>query len=250
MKNLFLFLGIAICSTMVAQVQNQDGSGDVGGIPAFQNPDGLRNPQDQINNIDVNKIRGWASLSDFDDIVLYTPSIQGSVFLFDKWENRGVIEVDEKRYVFFNMNYHVKKATFMTKISDDSIVSFDLSTFDRIVINDKPFKSIYNPAKRANDTFEVIYEGEDFSLLKTYSLHITESNPNPMINRSKSKIKKKSSYYLKEGNSIKKFKFKKKNLLALAGDKASELELYAGKNKLSFREDDDVRRMFTNIMNE
>lgn len=250
MKNILFLLGIALCSTMAAQLQNPDTSGDIGGIPAFANSDGLRNPEDQITNIDVNKIRQWASLTDFDDITLSRAAIEGSVFLFDQWENNGVIEVGDKRYVFGNMNYHVKKATFMTKISEDSIVSFDLSTFDRIVINDKPFKSIYNPSKRANDTFEVIYEGKDLALLKVYSLEITEANPNPMINRSKSKIKKKSTYYLKKGNSIKRFKFKKKNLLELAGNKSADLELYAEKNKLSFKKDDDVRRMFTNMMNE
>jgi len=204
----------------------------------------------EFNNLDISKIDGFASIRDFDDMRFSKAPVDGTVLLFDKWENQGVIEVEDKRYVFSNMNYHVKRATFMSKIDNDSVVSFDLSTFNRIVINDMSFKSIYNPAKRANETFQVIYEGEDFSILKTYSVEVREANPNPMINRGKTKIMKKSAYFMQKDNTIKPLKLKKKSLLGLAGDRSEEMMKYAKKNKLSFKRDEDVTKLFTNIMNK
>ena len=198
-------------------------------------------------NIDVNKLEGIGIL-EFDNLRLSKGNIDGSFYLYDQWENRGVIEVEDKRYVLSNMNYDVRKGTFMSQINQDSLVTFDITTFDRVLINDRPFKSIYNPSKRANETFEIIFEGPDFSILKGYAIEITEANPNPMINRSKRRVLKKSSYFVKKRNSIKRFKMKKKNLLALAGDKKGQLENYAKANRLSFKKDNDVRRMMVNVL--
>lgn len=202
-----------------------------------------------VNPIDIWKIEGFGSARDFDDIRFGSVPTDGSVLLFDEWENRGVIEVEDKRYIFNNMNFHMVKSTFMSKIDNDSVVSFDLSTFNRIVINDLVFKSIYNPARRANETFQVIYESQAFSILKTYEIVIREADPNPMTNRSKRKIQKKANYHLKKGNSIKPFKLRKKSILQLAGDKSGELEKYAKENRLSFNKDEDVTRLLTIIMN-
>ncbi|PQB04914.1 hypothetical protein [Aureitalea marina] len=250
MKLIAFSLGLLVTIQSFGQLQDVNPSaGNLGGIPAFDDADGLRNPESLITNIDVQKIRGWASLTDFDDIILSRADAEGSVYLFDQWENRGVIEVDDKRYIFTNMNYNVRSGNFMSKISQDSVVIFDISTYDRLVINDKPFKSIYNPSKRGNEVYEVIFEGPDFSLLKGYSIHVVEANPNPMVNRSRTKITKKEFYYVKDGNSIKDFKFKKKAILALAREESGELEEYAKTNDLSFKKEDDVRRMLTNLMN-
>ena len=203
-----------------------------------------------INPTDLIKIEGFGSARDFDDIRLGGAPTDGNVLLFEDWKNRGVIEVEDKRYIFDNMNFHLVKSVFMSKIDKDSVVSFDLSTFNRIVINDLVFKSIYNPATRGNENFQVIYENPKVSILKNYEIVVTEADPNPMINRQKRKIEKKGTYYIKKGNSIKPFKFKKKNIAALAGDRSGEMIQYAKTNKLSFREDRDVSRMLTLFMNK
>lgn len=53
---------------------------------------------------------------------------------------------------------------------------------------------------------------------------------------------------MKENNTIKTFRFKKKNILALAGEESEDLEQYARTNDLSFKKEDDVRRMLTNLV--
>lgn len=243
----FLLNVLVVVSTAQAQlgaVNQSAGSG--GGIAPFENADGLRNPESLIPNIDVWKIRGFASVTDFDDIRLEKLDATGSVFLFDEWNNKAAIELNDKRYIFSNMNFSVRSGVFMSKISEDSVVSFDISTYDRIVINDRPFKSIYNQGKNGNQVFEIVYEGQDFSVLKNYYLHVADSNPNPMVNRSRTKISKKTDYYILRNGVVEPFRMKKKNFMALAGDRADELDAYAKANGLSYRSDEDVRRMLTN----
>jgi hypothetical protein len=242
----FLF-ALALVATANAQLGDVSNSpGNVGGIAPFADADGLRNPESLIQNIDVQKILGWASVTEFDDIRLSKLDVNGSVFLFDEWDNKGAIEVGDKRYIFSNMNFSVRSSVFMSKISEDSVVSFDISAYDRILINDRPFKSIYNPGKNGNQVFEVIYEGEDFSLLKNYYLHISESSPNPMVNRARTKIIKKKDYFILVEGVVEPFRMKKKSLLELVGDRGDDLEAYAKAHGLSFRKDEDVRAMLSN----
>ena len=61
---------------------------------------------------------------------------------------------------------------------------------------------------------------------------------------------KRSNYYIEENDALRLFKFKKKNLLQLAGDKADEIEAYAKKYKLSFKKEIDVSRMFSYHLKE
>ena len=255
MKKVVLLIASLASCVAVSQSSNpniMDPNSPFASTARFNNNLGLESQFEQtliINRIDINKIEAFGSARDFDDIRFGRVPTDGSVMLFNEWENRGVIEVDDKRYIFSNMNFHLLQSTFMSKIDNDSVVSFDLSTFNRIVINDLTFKSIYNPAKSANENFQVIYEGSDMSILKNYEIVVREASPNPMVNRKNRKIQKKGHYFLKDGNSIKPFKFKKKSIVALAGDKSEDMIEYAKINSLSFRDDKDVSRMLALFVN-
>ena len=95
--------------------------------------------------------------------------------------------------------------------------------------------------------YQVVFESPEYSILKEYAIEIREANPNPMINRSKRKIIQKEYYYKLVGQRLERFKFKKKNILALAGDQAEQLEAYAKANKLSFKEDSDVADLLVHL---
>lgn len=57
--------------------------------------------------------REWSkimsSFGEFDDIEFNKRGLDGTVYLFDKWENNGVIEVENKRYEFSNINFNINK---------------------------------------------------------------------------------------------------------------------------------------------
>ena len=88
--------------------------------------------------------------------------------------------------------------------------------------------------------YQIVFECPDYSIVKEYAIEIREANPNPMINRSKRKIIQKEYYYKLVGQRLERFKMKKKNILALAGDQSEQLEAFAKSNRLSFKEDSDV----------
>lgn len=169
--------------------------------------------------------------------------VQGSVHLFDGWNNRGIfITSEDKKYSLRNINYNVQRNVFESKIGTDSVFTFNTGNIDKIVINNRPFKSIYNPAVRAENIYEVIFENDKFAILKKYEVELVEGSDNPMVVRP-SKYLLNDSYWVKKRNSVKSFKMKKKNITKLAGKDAKALEQYAEDNNLSFKDDAEVSRM-------
>jgi len=169
--------------------------------------------------------------------------VEGSVHLFKNWINRGVFVTNEdKKYAIRNINYNVQRNVFESKIGQDSVFTFNTANIETIIINNRPFKSIYNPAVRAENIYEVIFENESFSILKKYELQVMEGSDNPMIIRPNKYILD-DSYWVKKRNSVKAFKMKKKNIIKLAGKDAKALTKYADDNNLTFRDDADVTRI-------
>jgi len=176
--------------------------------------------------------------------------VNGSVHLFKSWNNIGVFSIlnNDKKLLIKNINYNVDRDVFESQIGKDSVFTFNFQNIENITINSREFKNLYMPGERANKTFEVIYEGGDFSLLKEYFVVVLEGSDNPQVNRP-SKYVQKSNYYVKRNNSFKLFKLKKKNVLKLVKRKADDLEAYVSENNLSYKKDADVKRMLTNFLN-
>ncbi|MGB0788716.1 MAG: hypothetical protein ACPGQR_04190 [Marinirhabdus sp.] len=239
MKNLTVIL--LLCASTAMLAQSQDSA--IFGAPT--NSLGLNTADEGtiIVQYDLNKIQGFASLTDFDDIVLFERDTEGSIYLFNQWNQAGSVVVKGKSYVFNNMNYNVRSDVFSAKIPGDSVFNLTTSILDRVVIGGKTFKSYVNPKSLNSEVYEVVYEGEDYSILKNYGVRIVEPNPNPMINRSRRQIKKTYDYFIKTAGSFKPFKLKKSDILELVGDRKGEVKAYALENKLSFREEKDVKKL-------
>ncbi|MFT5863079.1 MAG: hypothetical protein ACI828_001735 [Flavobacteriales bacterium] len=180
--------------------------------------------------------------------VIYNPprGVVGSVYLFDNWKNSAIIEtVENKRYKVNTVNFNAKANTIEARINGDSIFTFDYTNIDRVLINNRTFKNSYSPVEGGYRIFEVIAETKDFSIYKDYTLDIKEGNPNPMLAQANDKYVLKDKYYMKKGKSFKKMKLKKSSVLKLAGKKAGELEAFAKKNRLSFKNERDLQKIAT-----
>lgn len=199
------------------------------------------------NTNDISKIEGVSSIRDFDNWRSSKEVTDGTVYLFDDWASKGYVISGEKRFVFPKMNYNVSLGAVVSKFTKDSIFNIGLSGYDMILLNNKVFKSIYNPARGGNVMYQVIYEGPDYSIVKEFSLEIKESNPNPMVNRSRRKIIKKEHYYKMEGAKFTKFKPSKKSVSKIAGDQANEIVEYAKSSKLSFKRDEDLVKILNHL---
>ena len=191
---------------------------------------------------------GNASLSSYGvSAVAYNPkkTISGSVHLFKNWKNYAVIiTLEDQNFSLNNINLNIERNTFESKIPGDSIFTFNFNNIDKFVINNKVFKNYYH--NNGNRVFEMIYQSDEFSILKGYRVQLVEGSTNPMVNRKNSKFVQRSSYYLKKGNDIKSFKLSKKRVLGLIQgnqERIKKIEQYVNDNRLSYKKASDVQRM-------
>ncbi len=170
----------------------------------------------------------------------------GSVYLFDSWNNTTVIKLSKKNYTFTNFNFNISKEAFMSQIEGDSIYIFDFKNIDKVIVNGKEFKSYFSPSENKEKIFQVLYEGADFSILKKYSLKFIESSPDPMLNRSKNKIIKIESYFMMKGTTFTPFKLKKKFITKIVEKTIAIplLEDYVKSNNLSYKNENDLKKIF------
>ena len=169
--------------------------------------------------------------------------VLGSVYLFDEWNNSAEIHtLADERFLVRNINLNINRNAFEAKLTDsDSLFSFNFNNIKRIVINDKTYKNYYY--NDDNRVYEIIYESNKFSIMKGFSIKLVSSSGNPMVNRSNDKYAKFSSYFIKENNSIKPFKLRKRSIFNLLnGDNnvISRIESYVANKKLSYKREEDV----------
>ncbi|MFC4632886.1 hypothetical protein ACFO3O_03150 [Dokdonia ponticola] len=172
--------------------------------------------------------------------------IDGTVYLFDSWNNKTLILTNSQEKPFelnSNINFNTKLNAFESKIDSETIFTFDFTNIDKIIINNRVFKNIYSPVDGGYRIFEVIAASKDFEIYKNYSIDIKEGSPNPQLARANDKYIIKDSYYLKKGKSFKKLKLKKSDILKATGSKSSLVEDYAKENKLNFKNERDVQKI-------
>mgnify|MGYP001342983290 CR=1 FL=1 len=176
----------------------------------------------------------------------------GSVYLFDEWTNSAEIHtLSNERFLVRNINLNINRNAFEAKLNDsDSIFSFNFNNINKIIINDKTYKNyFYNDD---NKVYEIIYEAENFSIMKGFSIKIVSKGANPMLNRANDKYAKFSSYFIKMNNSIKVFKLRKKSIYNLLNnDKSiiSRVDLYIRSKNLSYKNEDDVVQILNYAFN-
>lgn len=169
----------------------------------------------------------------------------GSVHLFDKWNNYAVIFTSEGgKFSLKNINLNIERNTFQSKVEGDSIFSFNFNNIEKFVVNNRVFKNYYY--NDDNRVYEIIYESEEFTLMKGFKVSVLEGSANPMLNRYSDRYIRKEFYFVKHGDKIKEFKLKKNKILKLVdGDavKAANIKAYVDANNLSYNKEYDVQRI-------
>ena len=162
--------------------------------------------------------------------------------MFEDWNNSGIIyATTTERYSLKNINLNIERNSFESKVGQDSLFSFNFNNIDKFVINGRTFKNFYWDDD--NRVYEIIYENENWSLIKGFKIVEVTGSANPMLNRTRDRIIRKAFYYLKDDSGINTFIMKKNKILKLLNKKESGSEEILGfvkSNKLSFKKEDDV----------
>ena len=179
-------------------------------------------------------------------------TVDGSIYLFEDWKNYPVIikSKDNKTFTLNNVNFNLRTNRLVTKISQDSIFVLNMKKIDNINILGKVFKKI--DSEIGSRVFEVIYESDKVSILNFHSVKLVEGSVNPMLSRKNDKLIHKEVYYLLNDSGITEFRLKKKFILeSFANNEAEKKSLlkYYSKNKLSFKNLNDLKNVLNNIDN-
>lgn len=180
--------------------------------------------------------------------MFYNPDTktEGSVHLFDNWNNSAVIYTSVNHHFSLkNINLNIEQNTFESKISDDSIFSFNFDNVDKFVINGRIFKN-YNYGKH-NKVFEILFDSGEIALFKGFNVQFIKGSSNPMLNRSTNKYVKTEKYFIKKEGKITILATNKSRFL-----KAFNLEepqkiavlTFIKENNLSFKNEDHLIRIF------
>lgn len=171
--------------------------------------------------------------------------VEGSTYLAKVFKPLIIKTTDNKVGKFTSGNYNIKKGRFFAKTSKGTFRVEDALVSEIVFLG-------YRFRKIEDQYYALLSEGEA-TILKKYELSIQSGPRDPL---SKAKIKpdkyvvKEAFCILDKNKKIKKIKLKKKSILDLfSKDKESLIKKYMKDNKLSYRKEKDLQRLF-NYLNE
>lgn len=173
-------------------------------------------------------------------------AVDGTVYLFEDWDNLGVIHATtDQKFALKNINLNIERNSFESKVGKDSLFSFNFNNIEKFVVNGRTFKNYY--WNDDNRVYEIIYETKDWSIIKGFKIVEVTGSANPMLNRTRDRMVRKMFYYVKDQNGIRPFILKKRKVLKLAsgGDaaKSNRIADYAKNKKLSYKRENDLKEI-------
>ncbi len=174
--------------------------------------------------------------------------IAGSKFLQKTWENRATIRtLGGKQLTLKNVNFEIDEGTFALE-NKGVLFLIDGNKYGEIIFNGVSFKYLYNPLTKETRYQEVLAENNNFMIVKDYYLEIREIGGQGARSyagsRGNKSYRKKFRYYLMMKDHFSEFKRKKSVVLDLLGEKANEIETYVEENDLSYKKDQDLKKIF------
>jgi hypothetical protein len=176
----------------------------------------------------------------------YNPKFdrEGSIYLFDGWDQSALVfpKGVNQGFTERQMNFNIQRSLFETRVKGDSVKAFNFASIQKIIVDGRTFKSFFLEELQREKIFEVVYKGEDFSILKGYTVDILEASPNPMVARPRDKYIQRVTYYVETETELKEFRLKKKEILErLDATAASKAKEYAKKYDKSFTNEEELR---------
>jgi len=169
--------------------------------------------------------------------------VMGSIYLYDDWENTGIVYTrTNQKFVLQNLNLNIQRNAFQVKISKDSLFTYNFNNIEKFVVNNIIYKNFYS--EDGKRIYEIIYESDDFTILKGFHIEFVTGSANPMVNRPNARYIRKKTYYLRKDKNIKPYKLSKKKIVKLIDDqeRIAKLEQFMEENKLSYKKSEDLKK--------
>jgi hypothetical protein len=173
--------------------------------------------------------------------------IEGDKFLFDNWFSSARVVTQNKQVIDVrNVNFDMERGTFSFK-EGEYLLDVNQFVVSSVSINDLIFKRTLNPQDNISRLMEVIYESDDLSLLKDHNVRIREGKFDIQVGQEPDEYVSNTNYYLISEGEFKKFKPKKSSVLSIFNDYEDVMVQYIKENKLSYKEDHDLKKMFSKL---
>ncbi len=200
------------------------------------------------NEFEWSKIMGV--LYQFDDIRFGKLALDGSNLLFDELQDNAKIYLDSIVLNFNQVNYNIQRDQFFTSYEKDSVFVFDFNLVKKVRVSGRTFKRQFNAVRGMEETYEVLFQGKGISLLKNYDARFIQASPNPMVNRTRNKIKISKIYYLEINGKMIPIKLSKSSILkSLGKQNDAGLKKIISEERLKLRREEDVVRLLQYLEN-
>lgn len=179
-----------------------------------------------------------------------TTKLKGSPYLFDSWSstNALIYSKNNKAYNFKGINYNVQLERFEAKFTEDSILAFNPRNIEKVVIDGRTFKRYLDAEYQRNSFFEELVVTKSTTILRKFEIGIKEGIFNPLTQQKTtddSMILKEKYFYTTDNENLKLIKLTKSSILKMVDpDKKDALKDYAKDNDLSFKEINDLKKIF------
>lgn len=167
-------------------------------------------------------------------------SISGSRYVFSDFKQKGIFYINNKAYTVYGANIDVISNDIVSLVGTDSILVYNKNKIDSLHINQKKY------LKNSNHIFyEVLFKGNKLSFLKKHKGIITEGYKNVMKGtEEKEGYKITTEYYIKKDGVYTPVKLKKKEVLNILTTHKNEIVKFAKENKLSYKKESDLIKIF------
>ena len=165
--------------------------------------------------------------------------ITGNPFLYEDWNNEGVVYAKGVAHSISKLNYNMYSDEVAELKSKNEVFVYDKAAIDSLEISGRHFK------KLNGSFYEVISKGDKLSLLKQHSTRVQKGQFNPTDGTTTpSRLVRMEDYYTSQSGKVDKFKPSKGSVMDLFADKQSEVKKFIKDEKLSYKNEEDLMRLF------
>lgn len=175
--------------------------------------------------------------------------IEGDKYLFDTWANKAIVATNGGQFLSVNnVNFDMERGTFTFK---DEGKIYDINQFSvkNITINNRLFKRVVSPRTNVSRLMEVIYENNQWAVLKDQKVKIRDGKFDVNRGQLPDKFVKDYDYLMLQDDTLKRFKIKTRKLNGIYGPHKEAMREYIKVNELSYKDDKDLRMIFRKFSN-